>query len=269
MKIKKLLLGTLAVTAGLTLAACSNGSQNQVKEIKSKGTLTVALSPDYPPFEFQTIKNGKNTVVGSDVDLAKAIGKSLGVKVKISSMNFDNVLTAVSGGKADIAISGISVKPSREKSFDFSKTYYDPTNYVVVRKADLDKYTSLSDFSGKNLAAQKGSVQEQIVQSDFKGATEIPLTAIGDEINEVSAGKIQGAVIENLIAKSYVAANPDLAIAKVTIPNPKDNYGYAVAMPKGSKELKKKVNALITKMLADGEIQKQIQTNYTLSQNTK
>ena len=106
---------------------------NQVDKVKKAGVLKVALSPDYPPFEFQIIKDGKNTVVGSDVDLANAIGKKLGVKVKIESMDFNNVLASLNTGKADIAISGISKEPSREKSVNFSDVYYTASNYLVVK----------------------------------------------------------------------------------------------------------------------------------------
>ncbi|MFC4651397.1 transporter substrate-binding domain-containing protein [Lactococcus nasutitermitis] len=272
MKIKKILLGSILLAATFTLAACGNSSsakKTQLQKIKDKGTLVVALSPDYPPFEFQTIQNGKNEVVGSDVDLAKAIGKELDVKVVISSMDFNNVLTALSSGKADIAISGISATPEREKSYDFSKIYYNATNEVVIKKSDLNKYKSFDDLKNAKVAAQKGSIQEGIVLDNMKSATEIALPAIGDEINEVKAGKVQAAVIEDLIAKSYVSENPDLALAKIKVPNPKNNYGTAIALPKGSSALKKKVNAVITKLLKNGEISKQIQTNYKLSEKVK
>ena len=158
-KMKKLALGMVGLAAVATLAACGNGKSatNQVDKVKKAGVLKVALSPDYPPFEFQIIKDGKNTVVGSDVDLANAIGKKLGVKVKIESMDFNNVLASLNTGKADIAISGISKEPSREKSVNFSDVYYTASNYLVVKKSDLSKYRSVEDFKGKKV---EGSVAE-------------------------------------------------------------------------------------------------------------
>lgn len=272
MKINKILLGTLFIAAGLTLAACGNSqsrSQNQLQSIKSSGTMTVALSADYPPFEYQTIKNGKNEIVGSDVDLANAIGKALGLKVKISNMDFNNVLTSVASGKADIAISGISYTPQRAQSYDFSTIYYDSPNVIIIKKSDLNKYKSLSDFSGKNIAAQKGSIQEQMAQTEIKGATEVSLPQIGDEINELNAGKVQGAVVEKLIAQSYIEANPQLTMANVEVPALTKNYGMAVAMPKGSTALKAAVDKVISQMKSDGSLNKSIEDNYKLSQNTK
>ena len=104
---KKLLLGLASVFALTALAACSS-STNTLDKVKDKGTLTVALNPHFAPFEFKTIQNGKDTIVGADVEIAKAIADELGVKVKFSEMSFDNVLANVQSGKADIAISGIS-----------------------------------------------------------------------------------------------------------------------------------------------------------------
>ncbi|PCR98949.1 transporter substrate-binding domain-containing protein [Lactococcus fujiensis] len=272
MKMKKILLGAILISATATLAACgksSDSAKNQVDTIKKNGTLTVALSADYPPFEFQTIQNGKNTVVGSDVDLANAIGKKLGVKVKISNMDFSNVLSSVSSGKADLAISGITYTKERAKTYNFSKIYYHSPNSIIIKKSDLNKYTNLDSFANKQVAAQKGSMQEQIVLKDMKKSNDISLATIGDEVNEVKTGKVEGAVVETLIAQSYVDANPDLALAKVEMPELASDYGMSVAMPKDSSELTKAVNEVITEMLQDGTMDKNIQKNYELAKTVK
>lgn len=272
MKKNKVLLGAFLVVSGLILAACgsSNAStpKGQEQTVKDKGTLTVALSPDYPPFEFQMIKDGKNEIVGSDIDLANAIGKKLGVKVKISPMDFNNVLASLTTGKADLAISGISEQPDRKKSYDFSDVYYSAENYIVVKKSDVNKYKTLADFDGKKIATQKGSIQENIAKTSMAKSVEIALPTIGDEVNEIKGGMVQGAIVEDLIAKAYVSANPDLAILPVTVPNPKDNYGYAIAMPKGS-DMKNTVNEVLKSLKDSGALEKSIQSNYKLSQTVK
>lgn len=130
---KKLLLGLAGVFALTSLAACSS-STNTLDKVKNKGTLTVALNPHFAPFEFKTIQDGKDTIAGADIEIAKAIGDELGVKVKFSEMSFDNVLASVQSGKADIAISGISATKERQKIFDFSDTYYDSETVLLVKK---------------------------------------------------------------------------------------------------------------------------------------
>ena len=109
--------------------------------------MTIALNPHFAPFEFKTIQDGKDTIAGADIEIAKAIGDELGVKVKFSEMSFDNVLASVQSGKADIAISGISATKERQKIFDFSDTYYDSETVLLVKKDATEKtYKQISDF---------------------------------------------------------------------------------------------------------------------------
>lgn len=117
---KKVLLSVTAVLLSASLVACSsNAKENQLDKIMKKGKMVVAMSPEFAPFEFKTLIDGKDTIVGADVEIAKAIGEELNVEVEFSAMSFDNVLASLKSGKADIAISGISATKERQKSYDF------------------------------------------------------------------------------------------------------------------------------------------------------
>lgn len=88
MKFKKWMLVVCSMLASMVLVACQSGtdsSRSAVDAIKQKGKLVVATSPDYAPFEFQSLVDGKNQVVGADIDMAQAIADELGVKLEISS----------------------------------------------------------------------------------------------------------------------------------------------------------------------------------------
>ena len=112
---KKLLLGLAGIFALTSLAACSS-STNTLDKVKNKGTLTVALNPHFAPFEFKTIQDGKDTIAGADIEIAKAIGDELGVKVKFSEMSFDNVLARPSTTR-------IRVRRSQKKPTNKSATF--------------------------------------------------------------------------------------------------------------------------------------------------
>ena len=120
--------------------------------------------------------DGKNQVVGADIDMAQAIADELGVKLEISSMSFDNVLTSLQTGKADLAIAGISATDERKEVFDFSIPYYENKMSFLVRKADLDKYKDLSNLASANIAAQKGTVPETMVKEQLPNAQLTSLT---------------------------------------------------------------------------------------------
>ena len=73
-----LLISTLI--ASFFLVACqssSSNSQSALQAIKQKGKLVVATSPDYAPFEFQALLDGKNQVVGADIDMAQQLRMNL------------------------------------------------------------------------------------------------------------------------------------------------------------------------------------------------
>ena len=261
---KKLLLGLAGIFALTSLAACSS-STNTLDKVKNKGTLTVALNPHFAPFEFKTIQDGKDTIAGADIEIAKAIGDELGVKVKFSEMSFDNVLASVQSGKADIAISGISATKERQKIFDFSDTYYDSETVLLVKKDATEKtYKQISDFSKKSIAVQKGSIQENIAKANLSDANVVSLAPPGEAINELKSGQVEGVVLEKAIAKGYVDQNSDLTMSDIALKSD-SNDAYAVAMPKGSDDLKAKVNKIIAKLKKEGKIDSYVQDAYALS----
>ena len=261
---KKLLLGLAGIFALTSLAACSS-STNTLDKVKNKGTLTIALNPHFAPFEFKTIQDGKYTIAGADIEIAKAIGDELGVKVKFSEMSFDNVLASVQSGKADIAISGISATKERQKIFDFSDTYYDSETVLLVKKDATEKtYKQISDFSKKSIAVQKGSIQENIAKANLLDANVVSLAQPGEAINELKSGQVEGVVLEKAIAKGYVDQNSDLTMSDIALKSD-SNDAYAVAMPKGSDDLKAKVNKIIAKLKKEGKIDSYVQDAYALS----
>ncbi|HFR3621144.1 transporter substrate-binding domain-containing protein [Streptococcus suis] len=250
---KKILALAATVLAGLTLAACSStSSQSALDKIKEKGTLVVATSPDYAPFEFQALVDGKNEVVGADIMLAQKIADELGVKLEVSAMSFDNVLSSVQNGKADIAIAGLSYSEDRAKVFDFSESYYQISDVLLIKKDSANSLTSIDAMSGKTLAVQKGSTQEAYAQENISQANLISLTLMGEAVNELKSGKVDAILMDSPVAAGYVSQNLDLAVASVEFPTIDEN-SKVIALPKGSAELKTAIDKVIAEVKASGE----------------
>lgn len=250
---KKILALAATVLAGLTLAACSStSSQSVLDKIKEKGTLVVATSPDYAPFEFQALVDGKNEVVGADIMLAQKIADELGVKLEVSAMSFDNVLSSVQNGKADIAIAGLSYSEERAKVFDFSESYYQISDVLLIKKDSANSLTSIDAMSGKTLAVQKGSTQESYAQENISQANIISLTLMGEAVNELKSGKVDAILMDSPVAAGYVSQNSDLAVASVEFPTIDEN-SKVIALPKGSAELKTTIDKVIAEVKASGE----------------
>lgn len=116
---KKIILGILSLLSVVTLVACGSSDKQLQDKVEKKGKLVLAVSPDYAPFEFKALVNGKDKVVGADIELAQAIADELHVKLEVSPMSFDNVLSSLQTGKADMLFLDYHILKSVLKSMIF------------------------------------------------------------------------------------------------------------------------------------------------------
>ena len=139
-----------------------------LKEILDKGFVLIASSPDYPPNEFIT---EEGVVYGNEMMLAKYVADCLGVALKIETMDFNAVLTAVDTGKVDMSFSGFGWKADRAEAFELSIGYTgdDKVTYhtLIVPVEAADQYKELSDFVGKHIVAQASSLQQMYVEDQI------------------------------------------------------------------------------------------------------
>ncbi|VTU61431.1 amino acid ABC transporter permease and substrate binding components [Lactobacillus rhamnosus GG] [Lacticaseibacillus rhamnosus] len=116
-------------------------------------------------------KNGKNQVVGMDVEVARKIAKDLGVKLVIKQMNFSSLLVALQSGKVDMVLAAMSPTNARRKSIDFSKTYYKSGQDILINKTDAKIYKDHKSFANKKVGVQNGSLQETLAKTQMKSST--------------------------------------------------------------------------------------------------
>jgi polar amino acid transport system substrate-binding protein len=258
--LKKVIAASLVIGTMFAFAGC--GSQNNtgssesqsMQRIKKSGELVLGTSADYPPYEFHKAVNGKDEIVGFDVEIAKQIAKDLGVKLVIKDMQFDGLLAALDEGKVDMVVAGMTPTPEREKNVDFSNVYYKAVQTVVVRAADKNKFKTTSDFNGKTIGVQKGAIQEDIAKKQISGARPMALATISDLVLALKNNRVDGVILESPVATSNVNANKDLVISDVKLKN--DDAGSAVAVKKGSADLVKEINKTLNRLKTDNSIDK-------------
>ena len=102
------------------------------------GTLVVATNAAFPPYEYY--ENGE--VTGIDIDLVRAIGDKLGMKIEIEEMEFDSIINAVNSKKADLGVSGISKTAEREKAINFSRAYTTANQVIIVSTSEAGDSSS-------------------------------------------------------------------------------------------------------------------------------
>ena len=220
----------------------------------SKGTLTVATSPDFAPYEFYSIADdGTPTLAGFDMSLAQYIADYLGLKLEVIPMDFDGTLMEVQNKNVDLGIAGYSPDPSRAEIMEFSVIYYEGGQSFVTTKANASKFKSLEDTNKKeySIAAQVGSIQMDLAAKYSPNADIIALSKVTDIIAELITGKISGAYIETVVASAYQKNYPDL---ELVLDVPYDTEGSAIGVSKGNLALLEGVNRAIKQALSDGSM---------------
>ena len=96
---------------------------------RTNGTLVMATNAYFKPYEYYE----GGSIIGIDADIAQAIADYLGMNLKIEDMEFDSIITAVSSGKADFGMAGITVTDERKKNIDFTTTYTTSKQVIIVR----------------------------------------------------------------------------------------------------------------------------------------
>lgn len=255
--LKNIITLTLVGSLCIGLAACGKNTDTEsaVDSIKKAGKLVVGTSADYPPYEFHATIDGEDKIVGFEMSIAEEIAKDLGVELEIKDMDFDSVLSSIPAGKIDMGIASINPTDERRENMDFSEVYFKAPQTVIVREADKDKYTTAESLYGKEIGAQTGTIQYQIAEDQIKDVKLKGLGKVTDLVLALQSEKVEGIVVESVVAEAYVKNNEGLAIVPFELKDYSDG-GCSVAIKKGNSDLTEQVNKTIDRLTEDGSIDK-------------
>ena len=239
---KKFIALALVLVLCLSLAACGAKGAT-LADVKKAGKMTVATSPDFPPFE--SLEN--NEVVGIEVEIMKLIAKDLGVEIEFVQMDFDSVLAGIQSAKYDCGMSGITRNPDREKNMLFTDPYYNAAQVIVVKADSAIK--AKADLKDKTVSVQTGTTAEAGCQ-DEKIATK-GFTANADAKAALTTGKVDAWVVDNLTALQMVEEGDGLVVLEEKMTE--EPYAFAFAF--GSEDLVEEINKSLKKLVDDGTVE--------------
>ncbi|WP_019120573.1 transporter substrate-binding domain-containing protein [Brevibacillus massiliensis] len=250
-----LALGVLAGCGTGGNAGAGSTDNKTASQENAKPKLIMGTSADYKPFEYHDTSSGKDEIVGFDIDIAKYIADEVGFDLEIKDMDFNGLLPALQSGRVDFVMAGMSPDDERKKNADFSDVYFEAKNSIVAKKGS--GLAKPEDLAGKKVGVQLGSIQEtaakEIAESN-KGVEVVSLNKLGEIVQELKSGRIDAAIIEDVVAKGYMKTNPDLEMSLI---EQDGSNGSAVAFPKGSANVDK-FNQAIKKLQDSGELDKLI-----------
>lgn len=216
------------------------------KDTSAKKRLVIATNAQFAPFEYY--ENGKLT--GIDIDLANLIAQKLGMECEFVDMDFDNLVSSVQSGSADIAISAITVTEERQNKVSFSAPYLKESQLIVVRKSSEIKTFDDILLQGARIGVAAGSLAEAYLKEDFGNEATISFVNEYGVLVSLETGRIDAAVISGGTAEKYLKESGGLTV----IDKEYAVEEYAIAVSKDNPELLVKINIALRELKSEGKI---------------
>ena len=197
------------------------GQPKAVKSAKldsGKDQLVVATNAAFEPFEYTK----GDDYYGIDMEIAEAFAEKLGKELVIQNMDFDAVCLSVGQQKCDVAMAGLTVKKDRQKYVDFTDSYYDAAQRIIVKTdntefdnckdaASIEKILKTKDKSVK-IGVQNGTTGQFYCEGDTDwGFDGFKVTTTGYKsgslsVNDLVNGNLDYVVIDSAPAKCITEA---------------------------------------------------------------
>ena len=241
-----------AATAATTKSGYPIG--DSVQKIIDKGVLVVGTDSAYAPFAFVDTTSDSTDPVGIDVEIAKAIADEIGVDIQLEPMQFKALLSSLTAGMVDICIDGITPTDERKEVADFSDSYIECQDRMMIQADRAAELSTLEDFYGKKIAANSGSIQEKFTKDFITDADIFSSPNLPTSVMELKAGNVDGIVVERSVGQQYLEAYPELTYSDAVM---EGSYAktYAVAMNKGCEDLQTVINGVVNKLVEEGKIE--------------
>lgn len=216
--------------AASSAAAASGGSvDGSLKGVKLK----VGTSGLFGPFTYYD-KDGK-TLIGYDIDMIKSLQKVLGFEIdgNIQAMSYSALTASVGQGKLDMAAAALCVTDERKKTMDFSETYCDSGQKVMVNKDKNPGIKSVSDLKGKTVAVEKGTASQAYAQKNLPDCTLQVHDTITTAYASLEQGKVDAVIQDAPGCAFYIKTTTGTKLETVGDQFNQGQSPYAVAFKKG------------------------------------
>jgi polar amino acid transport system substrate-binding protein len=208
-----LFLSGCAQMNGNTASASASASP-VIDRILQRGELVVGMAGNMPPMNMTT-KEGE--LIGYEVDLAKNMAASMGVKAKFSVMPFAELLPALQSGKIDLILSNMTITPARNLKVAFVGPYFTSGKAFLTKIKTIALADEAADIDAKNtkLVALKGSTSQAFVEKAIPDATLVTANDYDEAVKMVLEDKVDAMVADYPICVVSVFRYPDQGLLSV------------------------------------------------------
>ncbi|WP_394662173.1 glutamine ABC transporter substrate-binding protein GlnH [uncultured Pantoea sp.] len=207
--------------------------------------LIVATDTAFVPFEFK--QGGK--YVGFDIDLWDAVAKELKLDYTLKPMDFSGIIPALQTKNVDLALAGITITDERKKAIDFSDGYYKSGLLVMVRNNE-NEIKGIDDLNGKTVAVKSGTGSVDYAKAHIKTKDLRQFPNIDNAYMELGTNRADAVLHDtpNILYFINTAGKGRFKAVGESI----EAQQYGVALPKGSDELRDKINGALKTLRDNG-----------------
>jgi polar amino acid transport system substrate-binding protein len=209
------LIATASLLAAAVLLHSIAACADTLDDIKSRGTMTVAIDPTFAPYEYT---DANNNIVGYDPAILNAVAKHLGVRIEYQRMAFSGIIPGLLAHSFDIEGSALNVTAERAKRLAYTVPVSETVNGALLR-ADFSKippHATIESLAGLTAAVKSASTPEQILKQfnetlKAKGLAPIQLLSVDSVDQTVAALMTRRAdfVFDDLtVLASVIKQNP-------------------------------------------------------------
>jgi cyclohexadienyl dehydratase len=199
---------TLSMLAIMTLAGTDAGAVqtgNHLKSIQAVKTVQVCIWPDYYGITFRNPKTGE--LSGIDIDMARELGKDLGVSVRFVDSSFAKLIDDLLQERCDVAMFAIGITPARQEKLRFTQPHLASDIYAISSRSNRRiKSWSDIDKQGTVVAVAKGTLHEPVMKSKLKAARLVVLDTPFAREQEVQSGRADVFMTDYPYSRRFLAS---------------------------------------------------------------
>ncbi len=237
----------IALLATLLTAGCGSKGGGDTP-IASAGVLRVGTEGVYSPFSYHDPKTGELT--GYDVDVAKAVGEKLGVKVEFVETPWDSIFAGLEADRFDVVANEVTINPERQAKYDLSQPYSVGEGVIVTRAGDTS-IRSLGDLKGKTAAENATSNWSEVARK--AGAKVESVEGFAQAITLLNQGRVDVVINDSIAVYAYLAETGDKTVKIAGTVGEKSEQGFAARKDSGYLP---ELNGALSALRADGTLAK-------------
>ena len=143
----------ICIDKNATVADLTDAEKADWDYIVGEGKFIVGYT-EFAPIAY---KDTDGTLIGFDIELAKAVAAKLGLEVKFELINWATKEASLEAKTIDCIWNGMTITDERKAQMEVTIPYMNNKQVAVIRKEDKDLYKTTDDMKDAIIGAEDGS----------------------------------------------------------------------------------------------------------------